>query len=269
MGFADEIVEGPMARDVRDCALFLDAMAGYDSVWPLSRPAPEHSYSATTLQDPGTIRIAFAPDLGGFAPVESDIADVLRAALTRLQSPRTLIEDTCPDLPDLDRTFRTLRGFFWAALPGRTPDFVQQCFKDALSQDIAEGRAFSADDLIDAQKNRSSLYDTMRRFLKTHDVLACPVTGIAPGPVTEEYPRQVADQPTTDYIDWLRFSFLATTTGLPALSLPVGFTAHGLPVGLQLIGPPRGEARLLQIAYRVEQSLNLPTTPIDPLPARS
>ena len=265
MGFANEGLQGPMARNVADCALFLDAMAGYDPIWPLSMPVPPTPFAKAAAQDPGPIRIAFAPDLGGFAPVESNIADVLSDAMTRLQSPICTVEDACPDLPGLEKTYRALRAFFWAALPGRAPDFVQGFYKPTLAQNIAEGRALSAQDIADAQLNRSALYDRMQQFLTRYDVLACPVTGVAPGPVEEEFPRTVAGVPTTDYIDWLRFSFLATTTTLPSMSLPVGFTPDGLPVGVQLIGRPRGEARLLQVAQHIETALALPSTPIDPI----
>ena len=80
-----------------------------------------------------------------------------------------------------------------------------------------------------------------------------------------EYPREVAGKPLTDYIDWLRFSFLATTTSLPAISVPAGFTASGMPVGIQLIGPPRGEARLLAVARAVEDAVGFSRgVPIDP-----
>ena len=67
------------------------------------------------------------------------------------------------------------------------------------------------------------------------------------------------------YETWLRFSFLATTTLLPALAMPAGFTETGLPVGVQLIGPPQGEAKLLQAAQFIETALGLPATPIDPV----
>ena len=67
------------------------------------------------------------------------------------------------------------------------------------------------------------------------------------------------------YIDWLKFSYLATTTGLPAISVPCGFTKSGMPVGIQLIGPPRGDAKVLAIAHALEQVLDLGTSPIDPI----
>ncbi len=115
-------------------------------------------------------------------------------------------------------------------------------------------------------RNKTRIYQTMRAFLEEYDVLALPNTGIAPGPVEVEYPPFVDGVEMGDYVEWLRFSFLATTAGLPAMSLPAGFTPGGMPVGIQLIGPPRGEARLLQVALALEERLNLPVGPIDPIP---
>ena len=58
--------------------------------------------------------------------------------------------------------------------------------------------------------------------------------------------------------------FLATTAALPAISIPAGFDSHGMPVGLQLIGPPRGEAKLLAIAAIIEREVGTSGLPIDP-----
>lgn len=121
------------------------------------------------------------------------------------------------------------------------------------------------DDVAEAMSQRSQLYDTMRIFLGRFDVLACPVNGLSPLPVEVEYPTEVNGEPCKDYLDWLRFAMLATVCGLPALSLPVGFTASGMPIGIQLIGRPRGEGRLLQVAKVMEEALNLGSTPIDPV----
>mgnify|MGYP000258630154 FL=1 len=66
-------------------------------------------------------------------------------------------------------------------------------------------------------------------------------------------------------MDWLRFAFLATTTGLPSISVPVGRGPRGLPVGLQLIGKPRGESALLAAARQVELTFGGPLGPIDPI----
>jgi amidase len=265
LGFTNGGVDGPMARDVMDCALFLDAMAGYDPIWPISFPAPETSYFETARRDAGNIRIAYTPDLNGFAAVTSEIDTVLRGALDSLRLPNVTVEDHCPDLPRLDETFRALRCMSFMGSYQVTPESVTKHYKDTIKGNLADARAMTFDDYVQAERDRAAIYNTMAAFFQTHDVLACPVNGLAPLPVEIEYPTEVAGRPMRDYIDWLQFAFLATVAGLPALSLPVGFTPSGMPVGLQLVGPPRGEARLLQVAHTLEQTLNLPVTLIDPI----
>lgn len=264
-GFNPFGVEGPMARDVADVALFLDAMAGYDPVWPISYPPPATGYLAACLSDPGPLRIAFSPDLGGLAPVEPGMAAILRKAVQSLEGPGVEIAEDTPKLPGLEHCFRTFRGLgMWTGYR-QTPRRVSDRYKPALRANIEQGRKLTVDDIAEATAIRSRLYATMKAHFDRFDLLACPVTGIAPLPVETEYPPEVAGVPSTDYLDWLRFAFLATVCGLPALSLPVGFTEHGLPVGLQLIGPPRGEARLLQAARHLEETLALSARPIDPV----
>jgi len=260
-------VQGPMARNVADLALLLDAMAGFDPAAPISFPAPG-SHLATCLTDPGPVRIAFSmlPDL---APATAGMAQVLGAALARLPAPEFAIEETAPDLSGTEPTFRTLRALgFWADAR-QIPAEITRQFKPTLQQNIADGRALTVEQIAQALTSRSALTQRVYAFLETFDVLAWPVTGLFPLPVEVEYPPDVAGHASRDYLDWLRFAMPATLCSLPALSLPVGLSPEGLPVGLQLIGRPRGEARLLSIAAKIEQALALPLTPIDPRPPRS
>jgi len=144
------------------------------------------------------------------------------------------------------------------------PEAAKRHFKRTLRDNVAYGRQLSAAAIFTALRGRSRIDDTIRRFLADFDVLALPVTGIAPGPVEIEYPSVAAGVEMEGYVEWLRFSFLAMTASLSALSLPAGFTPTGMPVGLQLIGPPRGEARLLQVALALEERLGVGSIPIDP-----
>ena len=134
-----------------------------------------------------------------------------------------------------------------------------------MKDNIDYGRKLNIDDVYDAQINRNTIYHNMRLFLSDYDVLACPTVSLEPGPVVEEFPSDIDGQPVNDYIDWLRFSFLSTAAGLPAISIPVGFTKSGLPVGLQLIGPPRGDAKVLAVARAIELAIGEMQTPIDPI----
>ena len=266
--FALEAVQGPMARDVRDTALFLDAMCGFDPRHPLSLEEPAEGFAAALDRAPGPIRVAFSEDQGGFAPVEPEVRAVLRAAMEAVAGEGLAVEGACPDLPALYDTYRTLRGIHYAAVVAHLPEAAKRHFKDTLRRNMEQGLALTADAVFAATRARGDLYHRMRRFLGTYDVLAIPVTGIAAGAVEEEYPTSVDGERMEDYVDWLRFSFLSTTTALPSLSMPAGVTAAGLPVGLQLIGPPRGEARLLQVALAIEERLGLSAAPIDPVTRR-
>lgn len=269
LGFTNGGVEGPMARDVLDCALFLDAMAGFSRTWPISFPAPEVPYLETAQRDAGSVRIAYTADFDGFAAVTDEIKTVLQTALDSVRLPNVTVEAHCPDLPRLDETFRALRCLSFLGSYQVTPPEIAQHYKDTIKGNVADADAMTFADYARAERDRSAIYNTMVGFFEHYDVLACPMNGLAPLPVEIEYPTEVAGRKMRDYIDWLQFAFLATVAGLPALSLPVGYTPSGMPVGLQLIGPPRGEGRLLQIAHLLEQALNLPVTVIDPIPPKA
>ncbi|WP_424939313.1 amidase [Aliiroseovarius sp. S253] len=268
-GFIGEGVQGPMARSVTDCALFLDAMAGFEPRAPLSFPAPNTPYQEVVKQAGTKLRIGFAPDLGGFAPVDTDMARYLQRAMSAMEGAGATVEEACPDLPDLERTYHVIRGGMWVANFIKAPKNLTQHFKPTLAENLSFGLSLTAEDIAKAQLSRSLIYDNMRGFLESHDVLACPVVGNMPHPQSEEWVSEVGGQTLTGYMDWLRFAFLATVAGLPAISVPIGLSDDGLPVGLQLIAPPRGEAKLLAAARAVEMVMGGPLGPIDPVTPKS
>jgi amidase len=263
-GFLNEGISGPMARDIEDCALFLDAMAGFDPRMPISLHAPEVSFQDALKQDRKNIRIAFSEDQGGFAPVEKEIRDILSGAMATAQGAGLTVEEACPDMPALYDSYVALRGMHYGAVNNFVPDFVKEHFKQTLQDNIDVGVHQTSHDIYLAQRGRTEVYHQMREFLTGFDVLAIPVVGLEPTPVEQEWPAEVDGVQMPDYVDWLRFSFLATTAALPAISMPAGVTKSGMPIGIQLIGPPKGDALVLQVGLALERALNLPKTPIDP-----
>lgn len=266
--FMTEGLQGPMARDVRDLALFLDAMTGYDPRMPISLDPPAIPFQTALEQRRDPPRIAFSEDQNGFAPVEAEIRAVLRRAMETVQAAGAQVDTACPDLPDLRETYLTLRGLHYGSVTAQLPPEIQATFGPRVKDNVQYGLNLTSAEIYRAMPRRTRLYEIMRLFLMDYDVLAIPVVGIAPDLVEHEYPAMVDGQPVGTYENWLAFSFLATTTLLPALAMPAGFTDNGLPVGIQLIGPPRGEAVLLQTALFVEEALGLPSSPIDPIVRR-
>jgi amidase len=254
-----------MARSVRDCALFLDAMAGFQPSIPTSYPPSVASFQDVVKRAGGKVRIAFSPDLNGFAPVEPVIMAKMQEALSLVEKNGGVVEAVAPDLVNLEKTYHTLRGLLWVAGFRHTPDAVTRHFKKTLVDNWSFGKRLTIDDVADANLDRTTLFNTMLDVFSSHDVLACATVGNMPHSVEEEWVREVNGQKMDGYMDWLRFAFLATTTGLPAISVPVGLADEGVPIGIQLIGPPRGEAILLAAAKAVEMAVGGPLKPIDPV----
>ena len=263
--FMIEGTQGPMARSVMDCALFLDAMSGYDPRIAISFPHPKTSYQDAVRHVPSKLAIAFSSDLGGFGQVDKEMDNHLRGILLMLENNGAEIEETCPDLSELEKTYHPLRGVMWATAARGLPEEVKRHFKPTLAQNTAFGQSLSIDDIIDANINRSKIYNRMVKLFEKYDVLACPTVGCMPHIQSEEWVDNVGGVKLSGYMDWLRFAFLATTAGLPSISVPVGLGPRGLPVGLQLIGRPRGEAKLLSAARLVELTVGGPLGPIDPI----
>lgn len=262
--FNIEGVQGPMARTVEDAALFLDAMVGFEPRFPVSYPADPAPFREAVRRAEQKVRIAFTPDLNGFSPVDREMEDHLRATLRLVEREGAVVEETCPALPELERTYHVLRGVMWATLARTLPESVTSHFKDTLAENIRFGQSLTIDDITESNINRSRIAANMGVLLQDFDVLALPTVGCMPHKVDEEWVREVGGVALAGYMDWLRFAFLATTAALPAISVPVGLGPRGLPVGLQLIGPPRGEAKLLAVARAVEIAVGGPLGPLDP-----
>ncbi len=263
---ADGVV-GPMARSVRDCALFLDALSGFEPRFPLSLPSPETPFQDSVAHATPNVRIAFAPDLDGLCPVEDPIRDALASTLERVEAEGGTVVEDCPDLAGLEDTYRKLRALGFVASYSRVPEDVHRHFKPALRDNWAYARTLTLDDFADANIDRTRLFLAMQGFLEDFDVLACPTVGCMPRNSEIEWIDEIEGEPFGDYLGWMKFAFLATTTGLPAASVPVAVSSEGLPIGIQFIGPPRGEATVLAVARAVEMAVGGPFGPIDPVVA--
>lgn len=263
--FAHEGLSGPMARTAADCALFLDAMAGFDPRLFQSLEAPRVSFLDEVKRAEAPKRIAYSPDLDGLAPVEAEVRDLIEAALKALQGAGTDVVETCPDLEGLEPTYNTLRALAQYSSPGQEAPAIQQHYKKTLRENIQLGRELVVDDIVAATRGRSFLYNRMAAFMADFDAIACPIVGIGALASEIEYPTVVNGQPQGHYMDWLKFAMLATTAGLPAISVPIGFTKSGGAMGIQFIGKPRGEAGLLKIAAAMETLIDGFGKPIDPI----
>jgi amidase len=261
-------VHGPMARNVEDLALLLDAMSGEHPADPLSLPALPTSFRSAARSGKRPKRIAYSPDLG-ITPVDPEVAAITRKAALRFAEAGAIIEEAHPDLREAHECFHVLRAFDFAitkaALLRSKPDQL----KPEVIWNIEEGLKLSVEQLERAEAQRVTMTARMLEFLGTYDLLLTPATIVAPFPLEDRYVAECAGKKFDNYVEWLSIVYAITLACCPALSLPCGFTVSGLPVGLQMVATPRGEAQLLAGAKVLEDILGLRgTTPIDPRSAR-
>ena len=257
-------MNGPIARNVLDVALMLDAEVGGDARFPLALEAPLRSFQEAALNPLTPPRIGFTPDLG-IGPVDPEVAEICRAGATRFAEAGAIVEESTPDFSGALDTFQTLRASAFVVNRAPLLEKHRDKMKPEMIWNIEKGMAQSSGDLSIALRERGALYQRVAAWFEDYDVLACPAAIVPPFDVDMRYVERVGAYEFANYVDWLYITFAITLTGCPAISVPIGFTASGLPVGLQLVGRPRSEAELLSFAARLEEIVDVsPVAPIDP-----
>ena len=257
-------VQGPMARNVEDLALLLDAMSGEHPADPLSLPLLPESFRVAARSGKKPKRIAYSPDLG-ITPVDPEVAAITRKAAERFAEAGVIVEEAHPDLREAHECFHVLRAFDFAISKAALLRSKRDLLKPEVIWNIEEGLKLTVEQLERAEAQRAAMTARTLEFFETYDLLLAPATIVAPFPVENRYVAECAGKKFDNYVEWLGIVYAITLACVPALSLPCGFTASGLPVGLQMVGPPRGDAQLLAGARLMEDILGLRgSTPIDP-----
>jgi amidase len=262
-------VQGPMARNIEDIALLLDAMSGEHPADPLSLPALPASFLGAVRAGKKPKRVAYSPDLG-ITPVDPEVIAVTRKAAHRFAEAGVIVEEAHPDLREAHQCFHVLRALDFAISKADLLRTKRDLLKPEVIWNIEEGLKLNVEQIARAQAQRVAMTARAAEFFKTYDLLLCPATIVPPYPIQNRYVAECAGKKFDNYVEWLGIVYAITLACLPALSMPCGFTASGLPIGLQVVGPPRGEAELLAGAKVLEDVLGLrDSTPIDPRPPKS
>ena len=257
-------VHGPMARNVGDLALMLDAQCGRHASDPLSLPRPATSFSAAAAAPAVGSRVAYSADLG-VVPVDPEVAAICAGAARTFERLGASMTEACPDLGDAEFIFQTLRAAQFAAEKAPLLHQHRDLLKPEIVWNIEKGLALGAEEIGDAERRRGALYQRVAGFFADHDLLVSPAVVVAPYDGAERYVTEVGGRTFDNYVSWLALSFAITVTSCPAISVPCGLTQAGLPVGLQLVGRPGGDAEVVAAAAAFEAAHDFAAmVPIDP-----
>jgi amidase len=257
-------VQGPMARNVEDIALLLDAMSGEHPADPLSLPLLATSFLSAARSGKKPKRVAYSPDLG-ITPVDPEVIGITRKAAQRFAEAGIIAEEAHPDLHEAHECFHVLRALDFAISKAALLRNHRDKLKPEVIWNIEQGLKLSVEQVARAEAQRVAMTERTLQFFESYDLLLSPATIVPPYPVRNRYVAECAGKKFDNYVEWLGIVYAITLACCPALSLPCGFTASGLPVGLQIVAKPRAEAELLAGAKVLEDILGVrDTTPIDP-----
>ena len=244
---------GPMTRTVRDCALMLQVLAGYDPLEPSTVPVPVPDYSALLGQDVKGLKIG-VPVNHYFDHLHPEVDALVRRAITALQQLGMSVREVSLPMmkyagalrfPVMADSVVTHEPLIEKARSQYGPDVLYRTLAGqfVLGRDYAKG-----------MKIQRLIKEEHARVLSEVDVLVTPTAPIPAPRIADKTvvvgKRQPVRGPGSGSVS--RNTSPSNSTGLPAISVPCGFTSSGLPIGMQLIGRPFDEARLLQIAHAYE-----------------
>jgi amidase len=245
--------EGPMARTVRDAALMLGAISGPDPRSPLTISESGDDFSRSLERDFSGVRVAWSRDLGRL-PVDPRVTAVLVGQRHTFEDIGCLVEDSEPGFTDADEIFQTLRAWHFELNYGELLEEHRDLMKDTVVWNIEQGARLSGPEVGRAERKRTELYHRVRTFMEDYEFLVAPVSQVPPFDVKKRYVTEINGVEMGTYIDWMKSCYYVTVTGLPAISVPCGFTPEGLPVGVQIVGRPRDDLGVLQLAHAFEQA---------------
>jgi len=238
---------GPIARTVADVAVILQAIAGFDAKDKASVDVPVEDYVAALGKRLEPLRIG-VPRKFFFEDLDSDVASAMNHALSGLATFGAELREL--ELPvSTDRTLQSADAYaFHAEFVARSPELYQP---ETLRR-IRSGEKLSPEKVLECRRDLERARRDITATFDDVDLLVTPTTPI-PAPTIAEL-KQNPDLLRPRELVLLRNTRPINVWGLPAISIPCGFTPSGLPIGLQITGPHWGEAKVLQLAHAYEQA---------------
>lgn len=238
---------GPIARSVEDCALLLEAIAGFDPGDPSTVDAPVPRYRAELEGGVRGLRIGVVPALLERG-LDSRIAAAVEQALGELEGLGVALEPV--ELPLLEQAGTIQQLIMLPEAAAAHLPWLRTRLRDYgadVRARLLAGLLLPATGYVTGQRARRLLYESWRSLFARVDLLAAPTMPVLPPRIGEDT-AALDGRPVPYRLALIPFNSPWSCAGLPALSIPCGFV-EGLPVGLCLVGPRLGEAAVLRVGH--------------------
>lgn len=238
---------GPLTRCVRDAALMLQVISVYDPVDPASIKMLSGDYLGHLVDHVAGRKIALG--VGKFIEAaELEVIDAVRKAATVFESLGCKVQEVNMDwLREAALANKTMTQSDGAAVHRDRLKEHPEMFGEDIRRRLEDGTKTTSTEYILARRTQAEVKKRFEHFFESYDFLIMPTTPIAAPTIEGHDAVEQAGRLT-------RFTAPFNLAGLPALSLPCGFTKEGLPIGLQVISQAWADAKVLNLGYAFEQA---------------
>lgn len=241
---------GPMTRSVRDAALMLDVLAGYDPLDETSVRTPKAAYQPYSL-DIKTLRVGI-PKNFFFDKCHANVLQTVHNALQKLRdqglSLREVTIANVEEVPDMQTATIASEAF---SVHKHQFQNHSSLYGWDVRQRLEDSQQTLGYKYVDAQRFRLQLSQNLDRLFDKIDILLTPSTPLTATDVGQTK-AHIRAQEVNIRAHLTRFTNPWNLTGFPALTIPCGLSPDGLPVGLQLVGPRFSERKLLMVGELFE-----------------
>ena len=255
LGWFTLSVDGPVARDVADCAFFLSVLAGFDRRSPISIDQSGSQFANSLGRNFKGVRVALFKDLG--LPWEPAVGDAVKAQRKVLESLGCIVEEAEPDFTDANECFLLWRHWSIELSFGDILEANAGKLNEYVHWHVHEGRKLAGPQLARIEAKRTELFERMRQFMEKYEFFVLPVNQVLPFDVKMHYPTEIAGVKMETYMAWMKSAYYISAVGNPAMSVPCAFSASGLPIGIQIVGRHNDDWGVLQMGYAFEQATNI------------
>jgi len=241
---------GPISRTVRDAALLLGVISGFDARDPASVSEPGPDFLAACEAPVDGMRVAWSPTLG-YARPTSEVLEITEEAVRAIEGLGLsvgLVEEVMDDPVEL------WNAEFFAGAGTRLKDALRNSREllDPAVADVLEGALeATVTDYYEKVFARYGLREQIRRFFEQYDLLLTPTLPVPAFGAGVNVPPELPDR---NVVSWVYYTYPFNLTGNPAASVPCGFTTEGLPVGLQMVAGTNREADVLRLSAAFESA---------------
>jgi aspartyl-tRNA(Asn)/glutamyl-tRNA(Gln) amidotransferase subunit A len=238
---------GPLCRSAMDAALLMETIAGYDPCEPSSVDRPSERYASAMDASTVPLRLGLVRR-PYFEDLDPDTEAAVNAAIQVLARISAGVRDVQLPYTNILMTIASAEAYtFHKPYLTRTPQLYQTMTRQRLEQ----AAGISAADYVNARREMERLRWTADNAFASVDLLVTPTTAIPPISIESGYldPPLPPDGVPVE----IRNTHMFDVLGLPAISVPCGFTRDGMPIGLQIAGPRFGESRVVTLAHAYQQ----------------